>query len=691
MRRLIDLEVRCIIISILVLTTYSSIVKAQVKWDGEAGDSLWNSAANWVGNTLPSSADEVHLDNSFVPGNYIIILPGGLSAVTIRSLTIVPVMGKNIEVLLPVANTSIPAFTATGTVYGLIIHTGGIFRNSSGASAGTPVNISDSIQIKNGGLYIHNTSRAHATNVTVLSKILGTEHGSFEFDVPGGSGYTVSITGRVYGNMILSATAAGGTKSYTSTGTSSVQINGNFILNSGVNYTLNFNGGFTINGDFIHSGSLFDISSGMHNNRIVIKKNVNQSGILTESGTGFPVVEFEGTANQDIGVTGSITGTTVVRVNNPAGITLRAPMVVSNKIELLNGNIKTTSANVLIFQDNASYSGAAVNSFVEGPVRKIGDDDFVFPIGKQSDFAPVSITGAGGSVTDEFQAEYFLGDPAIAFGKTVESPPITHISRLEYWTLDRNMGAPTKKITLSVRTYSDATLLEKLVISRWDMASDIWRSEGNTAYSGIASGTVTSSNVHSFGTFTLASTIASENPLPLKAIRLNVQNQDGYTSLSWIGDTLQHSGFEILRSNNNIHFVTIGKVNVIPNKEHYQFAEKLTVQGVYYYQLRIKETTGRVRLSNIVSVSYQPGFRIETYSSAIRGNSLAITINKTKMVPVSLIILNSVGETVRKVGTTNQIGLNLITVDMAGLPAGVYYVSAISSRRELQVLRIIKL
>ena len=595
MRRLIDFEFRGIIISIFLLTTYSAIVNAQVKWDGEAGDGLWNTAANWAGNTLPSATDDVHLDNSIITANYIVTFPVGASSITVKSLTIIPVAGKNIEVLLPIGNTSIPAFTATGAVYGLIIHTGGIFRNSSGASAGTPVNISDSIQIKNGGLYIHNTSRAHAANVTVLSKVPGTEHGSFEFDVPGGSGYTVSITGRIYGNMILSATAAGGAKSYTSTGTSSVQINGNFIVNSGVNYSLNFNGGFTIDGNFIHSGSLFDISSGMHNNRIVIKKNVNQSGILTESGTGFPVVEFAGTANQDIGITGSITGTTVVRVNNPAGITLRAPMVVSNKIELLNGNIKTTGANILVFLDNASYSGAAVNSFVEGPVRKIGDDDFVFPIGKQANFAPVSIAGTGGSVTDEFQAEYFLGDPAIIFGKAVESPPITHISKLEYWTLDCSIGAPPKKITLSVHTYSDATLLEKLVVGRWDMASDIWRSEGNTAYSGIASGTVTSSNIHLFGTFTLASTVSSENPLPLRDITLNVKNNDGYTSLSWIVDPSKHSDFEILRSNNSVHFVPVGKLNSIPNKVHYQFSERLPVQGVFYYQLRIKEISGRVR------------------------------------------------------------------------------------------------
>ena len=58
---------------------------------------------------------------------------------------------------------------------------------------------------------------------------------------------------------------------------------------------------------------------------------------------------------------------------------------------------------------------------------------------------------------------------------------------------------------------------------------------------------------------------------------------------------------------------------------------------------------------------------------------------------MTLYILNAIGETVRKIGPINKNGANEITVDLAGLPAGVYYVSAISSRMKTQVLGIIKL
>jgi hypothetical protein len=227
-------------------------IHGQIKWDGGGGDGFWNTPANWTGDIIPGATDDVLLDHSIFPGNYIVMLPSGANAVSVRTLSISPSATQNIEVRLPVTNTAIPAFTATGSVYGLVIGDGGIFRNSSGASVGTPVDVSDSIKIHNGGLFIHNTSRAHAGNVAVLSRSPGTEQGSFEFDVPGGAGYTVSIAGRVYGSLILSAVAAGGTKSYISTGATAVNINGQFRLKPGANYSLNFNGGFIIHGDFIH-------------------------------------------------------------------------------------------------------------------------------------------------------------------------------------------------------------------------------------------------------------------------------------------------------------------------------------------------------------------------------------------------------------------------------------------------------
>jgi hypothetical protein len=55
---------------------------------------------------------------------------------------------------------------------------------------------------------------------------------------------------------------------------------------------------------------------------------------------------------------------------------------------------------------------------------KRGDDDFQFPIGRQGSYAAASISGTGGNIDDEFEAEYFLGSPGTTFGTTIENPPM---------------------------------------------------------------------------------------------------------------------------------------------------------------------------------------------------------------------------------------------------------------------------
>jgi hypothetical protein len=686
------MEIRKINLLFLILGTCLQI-QGQKRWDGGAGDGLWATAANWVGDIVPSAGDDVLLDHSGITGNYIVTLPSGMSAITVKTLVINPTGSQKIEVVLPVSNAALPGFTATGPGYGLEIHDGGVFRNSSGASAGTPVDISDSIKIQNGGLYIHNTSRAHAGNVMVLSKAAGTEQGSFEFDVPGGSGYTVSIAGRVYGNMILSAVAAGGTKSYTSTGTTTVNINGQFRMNAGVNYSLNFNGGFIIHGDFVHQGNIFDISSGSHSNRISLRKNLSQSGLITESGTGLPVLEFDGANNQDISFTGTITQSNTVRINNAAGITLQNPLSISYRMEFIKGNIRTTSVNLLIMQDNASYTGGSPNSFVEGPMRKLGDDDFEFPIGKQGDYAPLVISGTGGGLSDEFEAEYFLGKPAVIFGSSIESPPLVRISSLEYWRLERLAGASSKKISLAVRTYSNATLLDKLVVSRWDLPANIWKNEGNTAYSGIATGTITSGDIHSFGVFTIASTVIDQNPLPVTSISFNAGTHGEHAVLMWqIDPALQAESFEILRSDDNIHFVRVQKIDAFVNKIVYRFSEKISVQGLYYYKVKMIAKNGSIRYTVVRSIIFkQNGIQLLVPSPLINHSHINITVRAPDKAAVNIFLINVEGKIIRKFSTVSYNGSVNFLLDISGVAAGIYYVTAVANGIKANVVRIVKL
>ena len=679
------------VIFIFTLFTVNQLY-GQLKWDGEASDGLWSTALNWIGDQIPGSNDDVLLDHSIITTDYTITLPSGNSLTVVRSLVIAPIPGKKIEVILPVGNTAVPAFTANRPGYGLEIHEGGTFRNSSGASSGTPVEIADSIKIYNGGRFLHNTARAHAANVAVLSRAPGTELGIFEFDVPGGAGYTVSIAGRVYGSMVLSATAAGGAKSYTSTGMTAIHVNGHLKINSGANYSLNFNSPFTVHGDFIHLGNILDLSAGMHSNQLVLLRDMNVLGTVTESGTGAPAIEWKGSSNQNISTTGTISQSVTCRLINPAGITLLTPFSVSHRLEFVAGKIRTSPVNILVIRDDAVCSGSSMNSFVEGPVRKFGDDDFEFPVGRQNDYAPVTISGTGGDPGDSFEAEYLYGNPSLIFGSAKEDPPIVRISELEYWKLERISGTVAKRVTLSVRTYSQATLLEKLVVSRWDIPGSIWKSEGNTSYNGISMGTITSGDVQSFGVFTLGSTVANQNPLPTSIYKFDIfgDGQDVIMDVNIRADG-PVGNLELYRSQNNKDFTRIQNVYIGNTKRTFRLVDPVSNGGIYFYQARLWGINGELIYVDTRQVLVRSEKATRIASALMAGGYCKVKLEAIGNGIITLQVFNAEGKQITFVTEKVTRGKNNLSIDFYRLPAGLYYVTGIWNDRRMNVKPVIKM
>ncbi len=503
-----------LLLILLLLVSYKS--EAQKKWAGSTAGN-WEDAQNWQPQVVPTITDDVILDNTYQKSNYKIIINN--NTVTIHTLSLEPSAGNNIEVNIAASNKSSPALIINDTGNSFRIKKGGVFRNSSGLSGGQSIQAGGLISIYDGGRYIHNTRSSHATEIVAkLAAVPGTEKGIFEFDVPGGS-YPISISNRIYGTLVLSSNASGGAQTYNASGSNRVIINGDFQVNDGVQFNLDLTTDMVINADYIQKGGVFNIASQPNNNVVKIKGDVTQSAAatITETSGGLPILELCGDHKQQVSFAGSIMNSVAVMINNQQGIIVTNPVVLPYKLQLAAGAVKTSKMNLLTLADNCTASGGSVNSFVDGPIKKIGDDDFEFPIGKQGDYAPLKITGSGGSITDEFVAEYFLGSPQHAYGYSFESPPVVRISNQEYWVLERSAGSSSKKITVFVGNYSNATDLEKLVIVRWDQANSLWKNEGNSFYSGIATGFIAGNIVNNYGAFTLGSTVVMQNPLILDA------------------------------------------------------------------------------------------------------------------------------------------------------------------------------
>jgi hypothetical protein len=201
----------------------------------------------------------------------------------------------------------------------------------------------------------------------------------------------------------------------------------------------------TINSSQTLTSGGFDINVG---------RNWTDNGTFSTAG-GY--VTFDGTGTQTIAKTiGSTETFKKLRINNSATntITLSNPVTVTDTLRLTEGKVITTSTNILKLNDNAGCIGGSDTAYVSGPMKKLGNDAFTFPIGKTTlttgAYHPYGIN-APASTSDEYSAEYFVADPTSAYGSTL-GDSVEAVSTCEYWLLKRTAGSSSVKSTLGWNT-----------------------------------------------------------------------------------------------------------------------------------------------------------------------------------------------------------------------------------------------
>jgi len=684
--------------------SFANIFAATKTWTGLANDGNWSTPFNWSNGSVPNSLDDVVLDNSSKNGSYVVTLPN--SSVTIKTVSISPSAGNTIQLILPSSNTLSPAFSATGPGYGLTINNGGIFKNSSGASNMTTVNIADSIRINNGGRFIHNTQRSHTANVTVLSKMPGTENGSFEFDVPGTQSYSVSISGRTYGNLIFSATAAGGGRNYFCTGSNTLTVNGNLQINAGVNFNMQLggmNGNIIVKENYVQNGGTLNLASDDGNSTLLkIAGDVTQASmsLLTETNSGTRAIELNGSSQQNISMHGSISNNLIFRMNNAAGAVLQTPLSLPYKLELVKGNIITSSSNILTLQPGATISAdstIANGSFIIGPLRKEGlsaTDHFLFPVGKTNEFRWLELKNATGN----FNVEYIAGnarDLSSSYGSGID-----HISSHGYWTIEPDATpSPSAKIELSFANASGSGVTDMATLRASQLSSGMWIDLSNIATTGTpgAAGSVVSNPVTGFTStaknFVLASSVSDQNPLPIILTSFAATSINDEIKLNWdVASADDIDYFEIWSADDNNNFEKIESVQAASGETKYQFIDKRKVNGVRYYKLRIVEKDGDPFFSKIISVKSGDNiFKILSIAPSPTYDNATVSVYTNERTQLQFIITGIDGKIIKKRIFDAEQGKNIIPCNFSGLASGSYVLSCFDSKGNVGVIRFVKL
>lgn len=308
----------------------------------------------------------------------------------------------------------------------------------------------------------------------------------------------VNLNGSVFnGNCSLKKT--GTSNDYWSDGNT---FNGTFILEQAGSGYLITEGGRqnTYNG----SVTLIN-SSGASLLPAYLNTAVYKSDLLLTSASLFQFGQQNGTASfagqskQTISRSGNLEILFKnLEINNPADLQLNAPVTISGNCTFTAGNILSTSNNLITFNNGAKALNASSASFVDGPVKKTGNEAFVFPVGKGTNYQPLGISAPA---ADTFIAEYF--DTAPTTG--VLEGTLSNLSTCEYWNLNRVSGSSNVKITLGINASScNKTDLRLMRVTGWD--GNQWKDLGNGSTTGsMESGTITSGSSSGFyGAFTLA-------------------------------------------------------------------------------------------------------------------------------------------------------------------------------------------
>jgi hypothetical protein len=447
-----------------------------------------------------------------------------------------------------------------------------------------------------------------------------------------------------------------------STGSTAGSNNG-FTLNSGAGIvTANING--------VQNTTLGTISTSIANRTYSSGANYTYDGTALQNSGTFTTTP---TLNQVNNLT--INNTTGA---NTTGVTLQQEFKVANVCTFLEGVFTTTNTNILTINDNATIIGvdldAGSTKYVNGPLKKVGNDVFTFPVGKMSHGCRPIYISAPSNVTDEFRAELIRGNAGLLGPITASG--LQKVSGCEYWYLDRLVGTSNVNVSLSwsgespCNAQSYVTDLPNLVVAHFNGTSwDTYGNDGGTTGDAVK-GTVTWNYTGPYNAsptqtpWSLGSLLWWTNPLTVKFIHLQASEKNGQVKVVWanIAETGVDKYF-VEYSTDGRNFNTINNTLARANsgdRTDYSWMHLTPANGNVFYRIKAIEFSGDITYSHIVRVIVggKANNEFTVYPNPAKGGQITISTSSLTEGKYDIIILNTAGQKIMQ-RTLNHTGGSL--------------------------------
>lgn len=343
-------------------------------------------------------------------------------------------------------------------------------------------------------------------------------------------------------------------------------------------------------------GNFVNNSTGglINNGDLYIRGNITNDQASMSAGAG--TLYLNGSAVQALGGAQAFRTYRLV-TNNASGITLNNNLNVADLHTFSSGIINTSATNFMVYEAGSSYTGDADSRHVNGWVKKIGNTNFIYPVGNGTYARRITVSSL--SANSEFNVRHRLNTPnnnSVVF-------PLFQADRYEYWEVNRVSGG-TAVLGMnwdnSKISFPDYWLID--VRTSW-YNGGVWVSQGGTATGNVyTTGSITSNTISSFGLFAIASTGQS---LPMKFISISGKHQQNDVLVNWTtAQEFNVDHFEVERSGGNTDFRHIGTVSALNNGNggQYEYIDRMPLSGTASYRIKGLDKDGKITYSEIALV-----------------------------------------------------------------------------------------
>lgn len=353
----------------------------------------------------------------------------------------------------------------------------------------------------------------------------------------------------------------------------------------------------------VHSGTAVTIfgnlnntssASLINNGDVYLKGDLSNGQPLMSAGAG--TYYFSGTIPQAVNGTNSFKLNNLVS-NNSAGITLNNNLHINGFHTFTAGIISSASStNYLVYESGSDHTGSSDSKHVNGWVKKVGNTNFVFPVGNGTVERRIGLSDLNSN------SEFIVNYSQPTANTTQLGAGMLAVNVSEFWNIQKISGGSA----VVDMNWAD----NKVAFPDWPTseittaryAGGSWINSGGIPTGDLTTGTISSDPTSEFTQFTLG---WEGVLLPLTLVDFSATHNGLATLVQWtttFEEGLSH--FAVERSDDGRNFITLGHVTArnSANKEFYFFSDTRPVEVKAWYRLRCVDRNGRESMSKTVLV-----------------------------------------------------------------------------------------